>query len=563
MLRVPRSPRRSREAAARWVRLLICAALVLALALAVLLRAARPRQAQAESGTPEWERTTRHLRARELLLRRNSARLVFVTASEVCIAPQCCCRGSACQVSPADPCSVLQETQRRVCHLARAAGELVQCEPEGLAGAIHGGQGDASLAEQCRALRSSPATALVLLRRGRDPAPESVYLEHRAVHIAVAEAPARQRWWRRAPATPALTPQLPSFDLVLRSDALESDLRGVAARTGWWSAEGAQAAGAAERLAVPSPRAPVAVCSSLSGPLLPDGLPPGSGADGGGGGDDQPVIALCLAVREGAPFLDEWLRFHLAAGAHRAYIHDDGSVDGTQAVLRAWSAFSAFVTPLADVHGPTRFRIAQRTTAGGWSGQREVLGRCLTHALLDGVDWLLAADLDEYMLPKMPARSLGEALRPLSAAVCATVRRHGAFSPVQHSTFLAPPSGAALCARALPLTRAPPPQLSTATTAAQRRRRLAGTDVATPPRPATACPRRGPASCAPSCAARAPFPWRSRARRATPNGRSTCVAPPRPWRLGGPTQSRRRCTTSGTVPPAPPALRSRSCSGRV
>jgi len=193
-------------------------------------------------------------------------------------------------------------------------------------------------------------------------------------------------------------------------------------------------------------------CSSLPGPALSAGLPVGAAADGdgmqapageppvdpGARGDvaGQPLalhipVALCAAVRDGAAYVDEWLRFHLSAGVARAYVHDDGSTDDTPARLAAWAApqLGHYVTPLAALHGATRFGIAERTAAGGWSGQREVLGRCLTHALLDGMAWLLSADLDEYFMPRRPAASLGEALQAMAVASCVTVKRHGSFRP--------------------------------------------------------------------------------------------------------------------------------------
>ena len=191
-----------------------------------------------------------------------------------------------------------------------------------------------------------------------------------------------------------------------------------------------------------------APCNVLPGAPLPRGpVPPGAGADapGGGCGGSEGVgegVALCASLRDGAPFLAEWLAFHAAAGATRAYLHDDGSLDGTAAALDAWaaphSAARGFVTPLQPLHGAPRFGIAQRSPAGGWSGQREVLARCLTHAILDGMCWLINPDLDEYAVPRPPYASLAAALAPHADAVCATVRRHGAASSCVVPLFLLP-----------------------------------------------------------------------------------------------------------------------------
>jgi len=282
-----------------------------------------------------------------------------------------------------------------------------------------------------------------------------------------------------AAALAAAALRLHRYDAALTSDALAEGLAGLAPLTRWpqpvgpgaepgpgpgealqalsarvlarapaahpdaWAAHAAAAQLAA---AGPQPRARAKhrFCSTLPGPPATPGLPPGAGWDGDGlqapatspvWRGDPPLhavqVALCAAVRDAAPFLDEWLHFHLSAGVARAYVHADGSrsegKDGTAAALRAWGAEGVgFVTPLALLHGETRFGIAERSRAGGWSGQREVLGRCLTHALLDGMDWLMSCDLDEFAMPRRPSLSLGQALQAMSVASCVTVRRHGA-----------------------------------------------------------------------------------------------------------------------------------------
>ena len=381
-----------------------------------------------------------------------------------------------------------QATQQLVCALAAAAGELTLCpEPDsdGDVG-VHLPTTEhlTSKAEQCRQLRAVPATAIVLARPGFPyTAPGDVYFEAGALHVAVVDPPGSRGWHHRLEShqwtVDAVTAHLDDFDVVLTSQAVSEGLKATRRHlTGWqgkansgnaarlqrvaedaaaqasrrqrhaaaWGvyAHAASAAAGIGRLNGHRRRTHVATCSQLPGPPLPGHLPPGTGADSGvtglpadeafvpgGSGSNRPValVALCASVRDGAPFLDEWFRFHLAAGVHRAYMFDDNSTDGTQAVLRAWSGDAAahFVTQLAPLHGPTRFAITQRTPAGGWSGQREVLGRCLTHALLDGIHWLIPADLDEYLVPKKPHGSIGAALAALPEALCVTVRRHGAF----------------------------------------------------------------------------------------------------------------------------------------
>jgi Glycosyl transferase family 2 len=346
---------------------------------------------------------------------------------------------------------------------------------------------DTSLAEQCRALRAAPVTAVVLLRpdfllaAGR--VASDVYFEVSAVHVAIVDPPQASFWPRffhgvhRGGIDDALA-YMNAFDVVITSDALTHGLEVARSYTGWpfsdslvddaaahlqrvahaaasraaatWGSHHAERAVYARATASAVdlistqrsaarhslPRAAVAACSQLPGPPLPAGLPPGTGVDSDGrvraessSRMQSPVVALCASIRDGAPFLSEWLHFHLAAGIARAYIHNDNSTDDTSSILDAWSSDTAarVVTQMAPIHGAPRFGIAQRTPAGGWSGQREILGRCLTHALLDGVRWLITLDLDEYLVPKLPHATIGAALETLQDAMCVTVRRHGEF----------------------------------------------------------------------------------------------------------------------------------------
>lgn len=375
-----------------------------------------------------------------------------------------------------------QASRDAACALAAAAGELLsptQCPGRGSgssSGAASLSQGSDDAAWQCRALRSSPYTALVL-EAARLPSPP--FHDARARYVALLDDVSmppgkhinKQRSLLAAPVWPQV---LETADAVLRrSQLVQEGLPALARLAGWRLAAtdadtalneaqtvsigddgdvmDAQVTRRAAQLVAEDAESSVQrrkqarmgrfadsasrPCSELPGAALPAGpVPPGSGADAPGGscgasGGSRDSVALCASLRDAAPFLAEWLSFHAAAGATRAYLHDDGSGDGTAAALETWaqphSAARGFVTPLTPLHGPPRFGVAQRTPAGGWSGQREILSRCLTHAMLDGVCWLINADLDEYAVPREPHDSLAAALAPHSAAVCATVRRHG------------------------------------------------------------------------------------------------------------------------------------------
>lgn len=378
-----------------------------------------------------------------------------------------------------------QASRDAACALAAAAGELLsptQCpgRGSGSASGVAFGERSDDAASQCRSLRSAPYSALVL-EAARLPSPP--FHDARARYVALLDDAASHKQRRSLLAAPVWPQALETADAVLRrSQLLQEGLPALARLAGWrLSAENAEAALSkaqppshlanndaddaddvteapvqrrAAQLAAEDGESSVQrrkqarmgrfadsasrPCSELPGAALPAGpVPPGSGADApggscGAGGGSRDSVALCASLRDAAPFLAEWLSFHAAAGATRAYLHDDGSGDATAAALETWaqphSAARGFVTPLAPLHGAPRFGVAQRTPAGGWSGQREVLSRCLTHAMLDGVCWLINADLDEYAVPREPHESLAAALAPHAGAVCATVRRHGTLS---------------------------------------------------------------------------------------------------------------------------------------
>ena len=47
-------------------------------------------------------------------------------------------------------------------------------------------------------------------------------------------------------------------------------------------------------------------------------------------------LAVCAIFRDEASFLDEWLRFHSAAGVGHFYLYNNFSTDGYRAVLKPW-----------------------------------------------------------------------------------------------------------------------------------------------------------------------------------------------------------------------------------
>lgn len=49
-------------------------------------------------------------------------------------------------------------------------------------------------------------------------------------------------------------------------------------------------------------------------------------------------LAVCAIFREEAPFLDEWITFHVAVGAGHFYLYDNYSTDNFRQVLEPWIA---------------------------------------------------------------------------------------------------------------------------------------------------------------------------------------------------------------------------------
>ena len=48
---------------------------------------------------------------------------------------------------------------------------------------------------------------------------------------------------------------------------------------------------------------------------------------------DRHGIAIMACVKNEAGYIEEWIRFHRAIGVRHFHIYDDGSTDGTQAIL--------------------------------------------------------------------------------------------------------------------------------------------------------------------------------------------------------------------------------------
>lgn len=114
-------------------------------------------------------------------------------------------------------------------------------------------------------------------------------------------------------------------------------------------------------------------------------------------------ISIVACVKNEAPYIEEWVRFHRSIGVRHFHIYDDGSTDGTMDTLR--SLLSAeFLTIV-----PWVMRMRDQATSVVLNGQ----AIAFAHALLNfggAYDWMAFIDVDEFLLPRRD-RTLGEALR--------------------------------------------------------------------------------------------------------------------------------------------------------
>ncbi len=111
-------------------------------------------------------------------------------------------------------------------------------------------------------------------------------------------------------------------------------------------------------------------------------------------------LALAAIVKDEAPYLREWLEFHLMLGVRRVHIYDNGSTDETPDVLAPFIARGEVaVTPWRNFCG---FESAQRLA--------------YAHAIANfGPDhrWMAFIDVDEFLFPT-EAESLPQALEALA-----------------------------------------------------------------------------------------------------------------------------------------------------
>lgn len=117
---------------------------------------------------------------------------------------------------------------------------------------------------------------------------------------------------------------------------------------------------------------------------------------------DRHGVAIMACVKNEAAYIEEWVRFHRAVGIRHFYIYDDGSDDGTPALLsRLLPASALTIVPWIS-------RMTDVASGQVLNGQ----AIAFAHTILNfGADYSRMAfiDVDEFLLPKQGA-TIEEAL---------------------------------------------------------------------------------------------------------------------------------------------------------
>ena len=115
----------------------------------------------------------------------------------------------------------------------------------------------------------------------------------------------------------------------------------------------------------------------------------------------RPVLGVGAIFRNEGPYILEWIAFHRAVGVTRFFIADNGSDDGSGALLAALDRAGVIR------HIPFPGRPGQPPQLPAFT---EILRRHGADA-----DWIAFIDADEFLMPAPPERSLLPALTALDA----------------------------------------------------------------------------------------------------------------------------------------------------
>lgn len=127
-------------------------------------------------------------------------------------------------------------------------------------------------------------------------------------------------------------------------------------------------------------------------------------------------VAIVAIVKNEGRFIEEWVRFHRAAGVRQFIIYDNGSTDDTCAKLTATLAPDALIL--------LPWRQSLKNGRDGAEVHNQVLA--FAHALANyggAFRWMAFVDVDEFIVPKVHA-TLDEALESLAGAAHVSLPWH-------------------------------------------------------------------------------------------------------------------------------------------
>jgi len=94
---------------------------------------------------------------------------------------------------------------------------------------------------------------------------------------------------------------------------------------------------------------------------------------------------MCIIVRDEAPYIEEWLAFHLLQGATKILVYDNGSTDGTLQLL-GQAAANAPINVIDWSEQPGHFDMVQR--AAYMDGAARLIGSSDFAAFIDADEFL-------------------------------------------------------------------------------------------------------------------------------------------------------------------------------
>lgn len=114
----------------------------------------------------------------------------------------------------------------------------------------------------------------------------------------------------------------------------------------------------------------------------------------------KPWLAFGALIRNEAPYLREWVEFHLLVGFDIFYVWDDGSTDASLSVIQQYIDSG----------------VVRRLDMGGVKYQHHIYTRMVRQADHDGVEWLMLTDVDVFVFPER-ATSLRDILMSFNSSV--------------------------------------------------------------------------------------------------------------------------------------------------